>query len=216
MTAKPLLCTAILAGTMLCVNDAHGERPSYMGAHAIPESRDGVFCYIELAHTHTYPPDATLLAQFVQHEHSNARYEFIGDPEDFDFQGLSFPYFGAHPIDFASNVAAKVSAEDTQCTRPGQHAHLRDPANPERYEERDGVYYFESYRKARRADRKARRSKRPSRTARRSAKRTGKQSELRQAPARVPAASTPTKPTATAKNARPDAHRSWMKRRLGR
>jgi len=66
-------------------------------------------------HTHFYPPlDLRLFA------YSNDCYRFIGDPEDFGFDGQTQAYYGTHPI-----------PDGGWCFMTGGHHHQFDPWSPQ-------------------------------------------------------------------------------------
>jgi hypothetical protein len=188
---------AIALIAMAAPTDARAERTRFRSSHPIPDGREGSFCYIEVPHQHSYEPSEQQRKEFYE---LRGALEFIGDPMNYGYEGPVFTYAGAHPMAFEGGSQAG------ECLRGGIHDHVRPPASPDDYVERDGSLHFK------RGDQLvgARRA-RPRRQARRPRARKARKARGYAAASAAPKLMKPRSPRSRRK-----VFRSWMDRRSGR
>jgi len=226
-----LLSATLVSASIFLAGLAHADKTTYRSAHPIPEEQAGFFCHIEAKHTHTYTPAADLAAEFVAHNAGDSpQLEFVGDPTILGYEGPVASYAAKHPLHFAGGIATTAA----ECQIEGTHFHLRAPLDPSLFEDREGTYYFGSYKQFQEERRERRKLARTEKKRERREARKKKSSERRSGRVRAKARSkkkptieSPTLVTATTVSVAPpivkpvkkpkkSSFRSWMNRRRGR
>ncbi len=127
-----LLVMCVL-GSMDGIGAAAPSRPAkkqtaYVGIH--PLSGD-VLCNIEDPHVHVQPPER---ADVLYRVH-DGRYQFVGDPVPFGYDGPKHAYYGHHPVVFEESI------DETFCYLDGPHFHVFEPPSVS-FALRGGAYWY--------------------------------------------------------------------------